>query len=207
MEMSLISFKDLFVSFNGTELFSGFNCEIPRGEKVCFASSSDRGKTALFRLLLGFLRPDSGEIIIDGVPISASTVAEVRKKATYLSHDVDFQEGSVEDVIGEILNFHYNREMRISLEKVKLEAERLQLQDDIWSRQITGLSGGERQRLGLSLCLALRREILLLDEPTLSLEWDMKKYVCETILESDKTVLILSHDDIWQSENIRTVTW
>ncbi len=69
------------------------------------------------------------------------------------------------------------------------------------------LSGGERQRLGLALCQLMDRPIWLLDEVTSGLDKTLKHKVYNMVMESDKTVLIISHDDIWDNQSIRKVRW
>lgn len=205
--MSHITFSDISISFEEKDILNNFNLEIQRGEKIRLTAPSGSGKTTLFRMLLGFVCPDTGIVSVDGIEIDGGTVTGIRKKIAYLSQDIDFSEGPAGEVITEILNFHHNKSLGVSLDEVKEEAATLELSSDIWSRPMGKLSGGERQRLGIAMVMALKREILLFDEPTSALDAKMKRKVKDRILQSEKTVLIVSHDNIWKNAAVKTLTW
>jgi len=77
----------------------------------------------------------------------------------------------------------------------------LDLSSKILNQTVTELSGGERQRIGLLICFLLDRPVWLLDEPTSALDDIMKKKIADYVMDQEKTIVLISHDDVWKENN------
>jgi len=190
-----IQFKDITLAEN--HLFTGYSLTVEEKEKVLITGKSGSGKTTLLRMLLGFTRPDSGEVLYRGRPLGPEILPLIRRELFYLSQDIDLPQDPVETQIKEILSAN-----DLDTEPSRLPAllELLELDRTILSKQATALSGGERQRLGLLLGFLLDRPVWLLDEPTAALDGAMKQTAVQAILDQNKTMIIISHDPVWESD-------
>ncbi|MDP0488516.1 MAG: ATP-binding cassette domain-containing protein, partial [Fusobacterium sp. JB020] len=141
------------------------------------------------------------EIYIDDCRLNKHTILDIRKKISYVSQDIDFQNKNVKELIMEILNYNVNKN-KIFYEDIEKYLKEFNILDSL-HKNVRELSGGERQRLGFAICMGLNREIWLLDEVTASLDMKMKKKVKEYILNTKATVLIISHDEIWDFKEVK----
>jgi putative ABC transport system ATP-binding protein len=160
---------------------------------VVLNAPSGSGKTTLLRMVLGFIRPDEGSILIQGTLLSCQTVRRLRCACAYVSQDVDFRDQPVRDVFAEIANYPANLKADLSVSALQPFLQRLYLDDDIWDKTIGDLSGGERQRLGIVICAALDRPIWLLDEPLSALDDASARAAVSLLAGTSATVLAVSH--------------
>jgi putative ABC transport system ATP-binding protein len=190
---SAVFFENIHLSLGVRTLFHDFSLAIHLGEKVVLVAPSGAGKTTLLRMVLGFVRPDGGRVLVRGVPVSPQTVRAVRHDCAYLSQDVDFRDMRVRDVIAEIAAYPANREADLSIPTLQSFFSELYLAPDTVDKRTAELSGGERQRLGIALCAALGRPVWLLDEPLSALDSDSAIAAADLIARSAGTVLAISH--------------
>lgn len=191
-----IEFQDVCLSYPDRCLFSDFNLRIPKGEKILLSGKSGVGKTTLFRLLLGFQRPDNGSVHVNGHPVKSEHIRTIRSQVFYLSQDIDFRNETVSILLDEI--FEANNK-HPGQENVKKFLSFLELENNILEKSLEKLSGGERQRLGLLTCFLLDRPLWLMDEPTAALDDAMKHKVVDYILSLAKTIVVISHDSLWKN--------
>lgn len=188
-----ISFEHIYLSLGERVLFQDFSLCIDPGDKVVLNAPSGSGKTTLLKMLLGFARPDRGDIRIQGMPLTCETVRSVRHACAYVSQDVDFRDQRVRVILAETADYPDNREAGLTVSAVTPFLEKLYIDDDIWDKDIGDLSGGERQRFGIALCAALDRPIWLMDEPLSALDDESARAVVSLIAGSPATVLAISH--------------
>ncbi|AWW27656.1 ATP-binding cassette domain-containing protein [Acetobacterium sp. KB-1] len=206
--MAYLEFRNIQLKFDERMIFSGFNLAIERHEKVLFCAPSGRGKTSLVKMLLGFVAPDRGEILVDGTKLTGITVNQIRSKISYVSQDADIPKGIVRDVFEEVFKFEANRHLSYNVERLQnywLDA--MSLPKDTLEKNVDTLSGGERQRLALILGILLDRDIWILDEITTGLDLELKTKMVDLVLGYDKTILVVSHDDIYKNQGLREVSW
>lgn len=134
--------------------------EVPPGRVVGLLGPNGAGKTTTFRLIVGLLEQDAGEISLDGVPLTGPLHERVRRGLGYLPQGSALFTGLT-----------VRQQLLVPLEArgaPAAEADRL-LEDAgltaLAQAQAAGLSGGERRRLAIARCLATRPQVLLLDEP------------------------------------------
>jgi len=202
----MISIQNLSYTMAGNPVLSDFSMRIKTGEKVRVKGRSGSGKTSLFRLLLGFNRPDKGVIRINGLCLDKQQIKEIRSSIFYLSQDVDLPQETGRVLIERLDRL--NKTDPLPMKSLDRFLTLLDLAPDLLDKNISVLSGGERQRLGLLIGLLLDRPIWLLDEPTSALDDTMKTRVVEFLTGMKNTMLIVSHDRVWEEHPlINTIDW
>jgi putative ABC transport system ATP-binding protein len=204
----MLEFRDLDLTIRNRKIFHNYNLKIAAGEKIIFSAASGKGKTTLFRTLLGFQTPDKGKILLNGTELNAGSVKDFRSNMAYLSQDIDLPRIKFTEILDELYCYELNKHLIRDNSEINLLLDKFQLGEEYLHKKIAELSGGERQRIGLILCILLHRPVWLLDEPTSALDDDMKKQISEYILTRKETILIISHDKQWfESDKLRIERW
>ncbi len=194
----MIEFDNVNLSYNGNGIIHNLCFKINIGDKVVFSGKSGSGKTSIFDLCLGFIRPDSGKIIFEGIPIDEQNIWDIRKKVAYIDQDVSLGTGMVKGFFDFVSNLKSNAHLDFNLDQIKELIDYFELEGDILNKNIEELSGGERQRLAIIISILLGRDIFFLDEVTSALDKHLKhKVVDYFVLKKDLTCLISAHDSIW----------
>jgi putative ABC transport system ATP-binding protein len=202
----MIKYENVSIEFDGKRILDNFNLSIDEQEKVILYGKSGIGKSTIFKLLLGFIRPDSGKIYFEGKELNKDLVKEIRKKTSYISQNTDIGEGNINDFMEYVFNFKTNKD-KFDEKKFDELLEYFELSNDTKNKDIEKLSGGEKQRIAIIVSILLKRNIYLLDEITSSLDSKLKHKVIEYFINKDDwTVIVISHDEDWlSSNNIRVV--
>lgn len=185
----------------GKRVLKEFDCTIRKGEYIGIRGSSGIGKSTLFNLLLGFLKPDGGEIRIDGVLLSAENRKLWHRRIGYVPQGVFILDGTqAENVALGCCDISKEKVKRI-LRQVRLDewVDELPLGiDTLLGESGARLSGGQKQRVGIARALYKEADILLLDEATSALdtatECEINEMICG--LRNDYrglTVLSIAH--------------
>ena len=200
-DQSAIQVRDLRKRFGRQQVLEGVNLEVPRGLITCIVGPSGGGKTVLLKHLNLLMRPDSGQIIIDGIDVTKLRYGEldkVREKFGML-----FQAGALFDsvTVFENVAFPLVEKTNLSEEEIAnrvhetLKAVGLVGMDDKYPSE---LSGGMQKRVALARALIHSPKILMLDEPTTGLDPARTGAIHRLIRETQKkfglTVIMVSHD-------------
>jgi putative ABC transport system ATP-binding protein len=203
--MGILDIQNLSISYNGSSILSEFDLSVSKGEKILIKGRSGIGKSTIFRLIMGFGVRSSGEISLDGVPVDAENIWNLRKRVAYVSQDTDIAEGKVTDLIEEIFSFKANRAAyeREGLQRIISD---LSLSPGILNKEYTKLSGGEKQRICLMLALLSGKDFFLLDEVTAELDVGLKQKVVGMFFDNPQwTVLSISHDREWAEKATKVI--
>lgn len=204
--MCFLKFSAICFSYSNETVLNDVSFELQANEKLVIKGDSGSGKSTLLKIILGFLQPESGELLLNGDAANTAALKELRKKTTWLPQDLNLGENSVREVIRLPFSFKHNADIEPSEHKILETFKQLGLQHDLLNKQFSDLSTGQRQRVGISLCTLLNRPLLLLDEPTSALDRASKEKAAELLLEDpDRTVLSVSHDPFWIEKCERTI--
>lgn len=178
--------------------------EVTRGTTHSLVGESGSGKTTLARLLLGFQRPDSGQLFVDGVDIarlSGEALRQARRKIQLVYQNpfasLDPSQ-TLFKIIEEPLKNYFSLSGEARRAKVYAMAERVALPVDLLQRRPHELSGGQRQRVALARALVLEPQILVLDEATSALDVTVQAQILRLLQDLQQalglTYLFISHD-------------
>ncbi len=202
----MVRLQDIALTLGNKQLFNGFSLRAAPGEKLLIRGASGSGKTTLLRMILGFVRPDEGRILIDEEEMKEDNVWALRRRMAYVSQGLQIGSGRVDHFIREILAYRHNRHLSYDEGQVLDYFQRFRLERDKLQQSMGALSGGERQRVALIVALLLDRELYLLDEATSGLDDTLREIVIDHLSGlTDKTVIAVSHDQDWQTEAFRNV--
>ena len=197
-----IQFQDISFKYNNSNfLFENINFKIKFGEKVGIFGKSGTGKTSLVNIICGFLKPSKGKILIDGELLKDENYFSWQKKISLVEQNVYLFNDSIRNNI--ILNYADMKEdndLKINeiIEKAQLTELINKLPDGletIVNQNSTNISGGERQRIGIARAFYRNSNIIILDEPTSSLDEENSLKIMEILNNTEnQTMIIISHD-------------
>lgn len=203
----VISIQHLWAGYDHESVLEDVNMSVRELDFIGLIGPNGGGKTTLLKVLLGLLPPTRGEIEVMGLPIK-----EGRRYIGYVPQTVAFDREfpiSVWDVarMGRLARRRLLR--RYSAEDNEIVAEALRQVDmlDLRDRPIGDLSGGQRQRVYIARALSTRPKILLLDEPTASVDPRLSTSIYELLrqLNEHVTIVMISHDMSAIASYVKTV--
>ena len=194
----MIRFENINLVFQDKRIFHDLDFHVRKNEKVVLTGRSGLGKSSVFGLILGFVRPGQGRVVFDGMPVDAKSVWQVRRRIAFVDQDVSLGQGRVRDWMDHVAGLRANTNADFSGEKVRTVFEKFSLESAILDKDVSRLSGGERQRVALVTAVLLDRSVFLLDEVTSGLDEALKKRVVDFFCDRpDWTVVAISHDKAW----------
>ncbi len=169
----VIEIRNLKKSFGSKCILDGLDLDIYRGESIAIIGASGTGKSVLIKHVIGLLKPDEGQILIDGQDVTrlkGYAMDEFRKRFGML-----FQGGALFDsmTVYENVAFPLEEKTQMSASEIRNRVNQLLalVEMDGWEDQKPGnLSGGMKKRVGLARALASNPSIMLYDEPTTGID-------------------------------------
>lgn len=196
----------LSLQLGSKSIFQNFNLEVAPGEKVLIKGTSGSGKSTLLRLILGFIRPDKGEIYIDGNQLSQENVWSLRQRMAFVPQELNIGSGKVKDFIRDVFDYRANRRLKFGEEQILEQFKKFDLEPEKLYQDFSKLSGGEKQRIALIVALLLDRELYLLDEITSAIDEALRAKIIRYLAGLEgKTLIIVSHDRGWQDYGFREI--
>jgi ATP-binding cassette, subfamily B, bacterial PglK len=206
-----IELRDITFQHGRHTVFNNTSLTIRKNEKVLVFGKSGSGKTTFLLLLMGFLKPGSGEILVDGKKIKPGQLPSMQKLFGYVPQNPYMLDASI------LENIAFGvREEDIDINKVKAIAEELDL--TAWINSLprnfyttigengNKISGGQRQRIAIARALYHDAEVLLLDEVTSQLDRNTEAEVMKVFnnpLFAAKTIILITHrPSIWKSFDV-----
>ncbi|MBR0440835.1 MAG: ABC transporter ATP-binding protein [Firmicutes bacterium] len=184
---------------NGRDkVLDGLDLTINDGDRVGIIGESGVGKSTVFRLLLRFWDPTEGRILINGKDLRTLSLKELRQRIAVLEQDTYL----FDDTIAANIAFG---KPDASMDEIVEAAKGAGIDEFIktlpegyatrMGQMGSRLSGGERQRIGIARCLITRPDVIVMDEPTSSLDVLHEKELIRTLRErhAGKTLLMISH--------------
>ena len=191
---NLVEVKDLKKSYDLKEAVRGISFKIKDNEILGLLGPNGSGKTTTIGMILGLLKPSNGEIIIDGKKIEDNRI-EILKKINFISPYIELPKKLT--VKQNLIVFGKLYSVPDIKKRIEYLSEKLRLEDLL--NRITGeLSSGQKNRVSLAKALINNPKVLLLDEPTASLDPEIGDFV-RTFLENYKkekkiSILLASHN-------------
>ncbi|GHX81328.1 ABC transporter [Vibrio cholerae] len=213
---SNIELREVFFSYNEVDVLRNINIKIKRGEFIGVVGHSGSGKTTIVDILMGLLKPRIGELLIDGVIASESTIRSLRHSIGYVPQNPFIGDMSVRQ------NIAYGKDeteiddvrIRAVLDIVDLLSFFEEKPDGLNFKLGEGgkvLSGGQKQRIAIARALYTEPNILVLDEATSALDVKSESDISKAIakLKGKTTIIAIAHrlSTIRQSDRIVLVNW
>lgn len=195
-----IEFKGVSFKFAGASqpLIQNLSFKIPAGQKVALIGKMGSGKSTLSRLIAGIIVPTEGAILIDGIDVRQIDPADLRKNVGTMLQDSWLFSGTVRENIQ--MGYHeYDDEHILGICKIAGVDDFVGSHPKGYDLEIKergiGLSGGQRQTINLARSMLHNPQILLLDEPTSSMDQGTEKKVVESLTTASerKTMIVVTH--------------
>lgn len=195
-EKEIVRLDDVWVNYDGIPILEGVNLSIDANDFLGIIGPNGGGKTTLLKVILGLIKPSRGKVSVMG-----RTPEKGRKVIGYVAQHSLFDRNFPISVLDAVLMGRYGKAglfRRYSEEDRRIAAEMLKTVDMLKykDRQIGRLSGGEQQRVFIARALAANPKLLLLDEPTASIDPNMQAEFYELIdgLRHKMAIVLVSHD-------------
>ncbi len=179
---------------DGHQALFGVDLDIDTGERVALLGPNGAGKTTLVLLLNGLLNATVGTVTVAGVPVEAARMAEVRRRVGLVFQDPDdqlFMPSVGADVAFGPANAGLTREE--VQRRVAWALDRVGMAEHA-DRPPHHLSLGQRRRVAVATVLAMRPDLLVLDEPSSNLDPAARRELAQILADLDVTVLMVTHD-------------
>ena len=193
-----IEFRDIGFAYEQKPVLQDINFTLARGQRLGLAGESGSGKSSLLNLLFRFYDPTSGQVLIDGVPLTDLRVADLRFHLALVSQDILLFNGTVAENIA-LGKIGATREEVITAAKEAYAHNFISELPEGYDTQIgergQRLSGGQRQRLAIARAFVRNAPILVLDEATAALDAQSEAEVQKAIdhLAEHRTVICVAH--------------
>lgn len=195
-----ITFQDVSFTYKGDEkpVLSHLNFKIQPGETVAFAGGSGSGKTTILNLAIGFLKADSGQVLVDGNDLMELDLHSYRKQIAVVPQQSILFTGTLRENITYGSESISEEQLWNVIRAANLEEVVQKLPDGL-DTMITehgeNLSGGQRQRISIARAFLRNPKILILDEATSALDSISEKKIQDSIqkLVKGRTTLIVAH--------------
>lgn len=205
--MTIVEIKDLAFAYNGEAVLKDVNLTVRQKDFMAIIGPNGGGKTTLLKLLLGLLTPEKGTVRVDG-----KSPQEASPCIGYVPQDVHMNRSFPITAIDVVLMGKLDPKKRLSRQSAANRRDALAALERMEmaayaDKKIGMLSGGQRQRVFIARALVAQPKLLLLDEPTASIDTKGKADFYRLLRELNKniTVLVVSHDLLVISRYVKSV--
>ncbi|PKL02986.1 MAG: ABC transporter, partial [Spirochaetae bacterium HGW-Spirochaetae-9] len=198
-----IVFEKVSFRYNDAALLDGvdLSIHIDRNEIVNIHGLSGSGKSTLMYLLLGFYKPESGRILVDGIDLAELSMPAWRRQIGVVLQDSLVFAGTIRENIAYGLESYDEADLRAACADAMVLDEILNFEkgfDTMVGEGGMALSGGQRQRLAIARAMTLSPEVLIADEPTAALDLSVQGQILSLLLDLHErtglTLVFISHD-------------
>ena len=197
-DIPIISVNNISISYEENEVIKNLSFQVEKGDKVVITGESGRGKSTILNALLGFIKISSGDIFLFDDKLSSENISKIRSKISWLPQETALHFDSVHDIIYSLFSLKINKQNAPSNTEVNRILNDLNISPNLLNKEMDEISGGQKQRILLAGALLLKKDLLIIDEPTSDLDEKNKKQITNFILsQKDLTVIAVSHDAYW----------
>lgn len=194
-----VRYENVDFSYDGkTDVLKNINLHLKPGTMTALVGSSGSGKSTLSNLLQRFYDPTSGQVTMDGVPLTDVSLESLRQQIVVVAQDIQLFSGTLKENIAYGLNDATDEDV-IAAAKAANAHEFISAFPDGYDTQIgergVKLSGGQKQRISIARALLKNPNLIVLDEATAALDTESEKLIQESLnnLLHDKTSLVIAH--------------
>ena len=186
-----------FAYQRGKPILRDVSLQVAVGEFVVVAGSNGSGKTTLTKLLMGLLKPEAGEILLDGVTTAKKTVAAMARHIGYVFQNPDrqmFRDTVFKEVAYGPEQLGFTSEQVKQQTAAALAATGL---TEVAANYPRSLSRGQKQRVAIASALAMKPRVLILDEPTSGQDAEQREHLLQLLDDLNKegiTIILVTHD-------------
>lgn len=189
----MIKATHLELSFSEKLIFKDFSFSIEKGEKVCISGPSGKGKSTVLKMLMAYVLPNNGTIRVNQLVLNPQNIKAIRDQMIWIPQNINLPVSNGLALM-ELMSLqnHKNR-----VEELLLA---LGLEISILNADFTQISGGEKQRVIIAICLSIDKDIILMDEPTSSLDENSIDRLIQCLSNlKNKTIVSASHHAGWMA--------
>lgn len=193
-----IELKNVYFSYEDTDVLSNFNLTINSGEFVALIGHNGSGKSTIAKLLMGLHEPQKGDIYFDDTKIDEKNLKSLRNKMSIIFQNPDNQFVGV--TVRDDIAFGLENKQLPRDEIIKRIDKYIRLvgMEDYLDKNPEELSGGQKQRVAIAGALAMETDLIIFDESTSMLDPKGTKEVNDMIKqisnENNKTIIVITHD-------------
>lgn len=200
MDMNVLDISGVTYAYDdehgkpGREVLRDIKLTVAQGESVGLIGANGVGKSTLLKLICGLLPVQKGQVLVGGLPVCKDNLKAVRRLMGYVFQDSDsqlFMSTIYEDVAFGPQNYGYNR---AQVEEAVMGALRQVQLEDRCHKPIYQLSGGEKKLASIATVLAMKSDLMLLDEPTVALDPRNRRRLIQLMNQISCAKFIASHD-------------
>jgi len=197
-KVNSVIIDNIVFSYDNNKVFDKLNFSFFAGKSYAIYGESGSGKSTLLDLIMDFITPDSGNILINGVEVTKINERSLTKHIMYVGQESLVFNKSIRENI-ELDKSFLEKDLMDVLKIVKMHDMVLKLKNGLDYKLFykgTNISGGQRQRINLARALIRKPDVLILDEATSALDEQTKKFIVDNIIEEykDKIVIFVTHD-------------
>ncbi len=197
-----VTLDSVSFSFGPKQIIDNASTEIPAKKLTVIHGPSGQGKTTLTDLILGLYKPEEGQILVDGVPLSDIDLQDWRSHVGYVPQELILHNGTIKMNITLGDPSFSDEEVWEALRIADGETFVSELDQGIYAEigeQGLKLSGGQRQRISLARALVHKPRLIILDEVTSALDPATEMAICRRIheLAEDHTIIAITHRPAW----------
>ena len=194
----MIEFRDVHKAFAATEVISGFSLTVPSRQITVLMGLSGSGKTTLLQMVNRMVAPTSGSIAIDGQDISEVDAVKLRRSIGYVMQEVGLlpHKAILENV--ELIALISGQSKQEARANSTAMLHLVGLNESFFQRYPSQLSGGQQQRVGVARALAIKPNILLMDEPFGAVDPIVREELQDELVRIQRelalTIIFVTHD-------------
>lgn len=204
---NIIEIKDVCFKYDEDFVLKDINLSIPKNDFIAVVGPNGGGKTTLLQLILGFHKPNKGK-----VEIYKNRPEKMRNKIGYVPQNLDYDRkfpiNSIDVVLtglvtsGSLFPWFSSKDRDKAMKALKMAEV-----EDLYDKRFSNLSGGQKQRVLIARALVDKPEILVLDEPTASVDVSVEKDIYDLLSELNKeiTIILVSHDIAFVTKFVKRI--